>query len=137
MRAATKQDADAIALLEMQLFPDNCMNETTVRNEIEAGSSHVIYDGPQLVGYTIVRQDRDIADLLRIGVRDDQQSRGYGSRLLKLTFATNLPRPLMLTVRKSNTRAIQLYRWAGFEVIGQLEAYGEKSWVMLLTSWSM
>lgn len=138
IRQATAEDADDIARLEMQLFPDNCMNETTVRSELETGNSYVIRQGDELIGYTLVRRDGDITDLLRIGVHPHHQSQGFGLKLLKLTSGTNLRyHPLMLTVRKNNTRALRLYRWVGFEIVGQLEAYGEQSWVMLLTSWLM
>ena len=135
MRQATAEDADDIARLDMQLFPDNCFNERTVGNELEAGISWVIHKGGELIGYALVRPDGDIVDLIRIGVSPDHQRKGWGLKLLKLVSGCNLRSKVMLTVRKDNHGAIKLYLWAGFKIIGHLEAYEKKSWVMLLTSW--
>lgn len=125
MRGATRADAEAIAALDMELFPDNCFNERTIGLEIAAGSGLVIYDHEELAAYTLVRWDWDLVDIIRIGVRPKYQGRGLGTRLLLATMhSTNLD--VMLCVDKANRRAQALYFGHGFNIIGQLT----KSWVM-------
>ena len=125
MRGATRDDAVAIAALDMELFPDNCFNERTIGLEITAGSGLVIYDGEELAAYTLVRWDWDLVDIIRIGVSPKYQGRGFGTRMLLTTLhATNLD--VMLCVSKSNRRALDLYFEHGFKIVGQLT----KSWVM-------
>lgn len=136
MQVATREDADDIARLDMQLFPEDCFNERTIANELAADLSWVVREDDELAGYAIVRPDGDVVDLLRLGVRPKYRRQGWGWGLLKLVSAT-CRRPVMLTVRKNNRVAIRLYLRARFEIVGQLEAYGEQSWVMLLTSWLM
>jgi len=112
--------------LEGQLF-DNSFNATTIARELDSGAKLWVVEGPTcLEGYMLLRTEGGVTDILRLGVRPLLQGRGVGSSLLgeaKSSFGR-----LMLCVRKTNTRAIQLYQRQGFVITGDLGV----SWVMEL-----
>lgn len=128
MSPATSSDSLAIAELEMQLFPDNCMNEYTVAREIQAGIGLVVYVEKRLVAYVLVRCDLDseILDILRLGVIPEYQNAGLGSRLLQEIISSSAYK-VILTVRKSNSRALHVYKKHGFSITGELN---KDNWVM-------
>lgn len=119
------KDAEKIADLELDLFPDNCFNSKTLENEIREGVGAVIYEDGQLVGYYFGREKDGLTDILRIGVRREYQGLGYGTELLRLALEKGSR--YMLTVQKDNSRAIRLYRKHGFEITAQTD----HSWVMI------
>jgi ribosomal protein S18 acetylase RimI-like enzyme len=122
-------DAPAVAELEAELFPDNCMNEKTLAGEIERGGGTVQFEGI-LVGYLLCRTDEatGLVDILRLGIRPSHQGRGIGGKLLLSVLMHN--DDVMLTVRKNNYRAIRFYQKWGFKITAQLK----ESWVMRITS---
>jgi ribosomal protein S18 acetylase RimI-like enzyme len=112
--------------LENQLF-DNSFNATTLARELTTGAKLWVAEGTTgLEGYMLLRSEKGLTDILRIGVRAAFQARGIGSSLLRA--AKQEFGRLMLSVRKSNTRAIQLYQRHGFDITGDLGG----SWVMEL-----
>lgn len=125
MRRATKEDIPALVFLEAQLFPDNNLNETTLRNEFEIGECWVIEEEDEVVGYSLSRTVDGLTDLLRLGVKETSQSHGYGSQLLERVLLDHSP--VMLTVRKDNERAMKLYFRYGFRIVGSLSDGG---WVL-------
>lgn len=125
MRAATKEDAQAIADLDMALFPEGCFNERTLALEIAAGGGLVIYNQGELHAYLLARWDRGLQDITRIGVHPNSQGRGLGTKMLRDALDC-CALDTMLCVRRFNTRALQLYKSLGFTIISQTD----DSWVM-------
>lgn len=126
LKPIAPSDAIAIAALEMLLFPDNCFNEKTLAEEIKIGEGFVIYEDEFLVGYLLARREGDVLDILRLGVRLDCQHDGLGTELLSAAIKDE-PH-VILTVRKDNGKALNLYYKFGFEIVG----VSEYSWVMRL-----
>jgi ribosomal protein S18 acetylase RimI-like enzyme len=122
-------DAQAIAELDQELFPDNNMNWKTVESVVGRGRGFVIYRDGQLIGYLLAQKDptEALADILRLGIRPGHQCKGLGSQLLK--EALEAFDDVILTVRKDN-RALRFYLRHGFRIIGHLD----QSWVMRSTS---
>lgn len=123
LRVARVEDAPAIAELEMELFPGECFNEYTIRRELEVGIGWV--EDEPFSGYVLVRLDGELADITRLGVSEEFQGKGVGSRLLEKALTT-APK-IMLSVRKYNLRALKLYLTRGFKITAEI---GD-SWVML------
>jgi ribosomal protein S18 acetylase RimI-like enzyme len=121
---ATPDDAETIAAMEMEIFPDSCFNETTIRHELEIGQGWLA--GRPALGYVLVRVEGTLADITRLGVRPECQGGGTGSALLRQ--ALSVCSTAMLTVRKHNKRAIQLYQRYGFRIVGSFES---GSWIMI------
>lgn len=127
MRAVTQTDADEVARLDAVLFPENCFNEHTLAREIAIGSGWVIYNGMELVGYVLVRDDDLYLDIIRLGVHPDFQRQHLGSAMLKKVLEKN--RATMLTVREGNDIALRLYLKYGFQLVGRL--HNGLGWVLL------
>ncbi|WP_395147356.1 ribosomal protein S18-alanine N-acetyltransferase [Moraxella atlantae] len=74
----------------------------------------------QLIGYALISQVFDSADLLRVGVAPDCQRQGIAQQLLT-TMTAQLKQQsverLLLEVRKDNTAARALYGKLGFQQI--------------------
>ena len=80
----------------------------------------------KLIGYAILMQGVDDAELLDIGISSVVQRRGWGSNLLNkmLGLARALGKQrVVLEVRASNVAAIELYRLMGFIEIGLRRDY--------------
>lgn len=114
---ANKKDIERLAELETLLFPDNCLNEHSLYEEL--GTSRAFIWRRPAIGYCLVRFGPEIIDLLRVGVHPDFQGRGVGQSMLEEVLK-HAYIPVMLTVRRDNTRARGLYDKLGFRVIGML-----------------
>lgn len=128
-RAKDQGDLEGICELENLLF-DNAFGWGTIRRELEA--SYVVVartDHPFVPygvgGYAIVRPDPALADLLRLGVHPELHGTGIGQAILE-DVLRRYPGPMMLMVRKNNSRALGMYRRRGFQIVGTTDS----SWVM-------
>lgn len=122
IRQASFEDVDLIAGLEMLLFPDNCINEHSVSIELEAGFGYVVGEGQ---GYTLVRPDGNIWDIIRLGVHPNHQRMGHAQELLQrvIELADHQGKSLILTVQKTNLAALHIYKKHGFEPIASMPQY--------------
>jgi ribosomal protein S18 acetylase RimI-like enzyme len=128
MRAALPEDVDELAALEAELFPDNCFNENTLRNEMKISRCWVEDKGGKLIGYVLVRVEDDLVDILRLGVRPGNHRQGIATRLLTKALGQAPTADAVLTVKKDNAPAMSLYFNFGFRIISHLE--GDEAWVM-------
>lgn len=115
-----------MADLERLIFPDNCMNEKTLENELEIGKCYLQEMAEGIAAYALVRQDAGILDILRFGVHPDYRRKGLGSKLLGMVLKEG--KPTMLTVKRDNEHALDMYLRHGFAIVGYLA--GDKGWVM-------
>ncbi len=125
IRTACPLDIDYLVQLELELFP-NAMNERMLHHELIRGRGWVWTSNDSIEGYILVRMDEGIIDITRLGVRQGFDGKGVGRSLLE-TALEGAP-DAMLTVQKTNERALRLYRAAGFEIVAHLIAAG--AWVM-------
>ncbi len=132
IHVADKWYVNFLVDMDHALFPDNNFNEYTMACELEVGRGWV-ESGPDkaLRGYLLSRTENDLTDIIRVGVLPAYQGQGVGSALL--THCLEQVGDAMLTVWKSNTRAVRLYQRFGFEICGELEG-DPPSWVMFRTS---
>lgn len=126
IRAAHALDVPELLALEEKLFP-NAMSEKMLQHELARGWGWVMLsEGGVVIGYILVRRDEDLLDITRLGVAPGFRRQGTGQQLLRKVLAEG--QDIVLTVQKSNTPAIHLYRSNGFAVVGHLIAAG--AWVM-------
>ena len=124
IRPATSADASALAALERATFSDPWPAEAFVA--LGAGVSAFVAEAAGVLGFVILRQVADEAELLDIVVRQDRRREGIGTALLDRAQATAVEagaRALFLEVRASNTPAQAFYRRHGFSVIGRRARY--------------
>lgn len=125
MRAVTPMDANEIARLEAELFESH-MGVEAIQAEICAGFGWLIEDEEALQSYILVRDDKYILDITRLGTRTEYQGRGNGTQLLSHVLRTL--RPAMLCVDFNNTVGLRMYLKHGFQVAGRIEH--DENWVM-------
>lgn len=120
------RDLDEIIAIEDTVYPYP-WTRGNFSDSLAAGySTWVCRVGGELVGYMVVMMAVDEAHLLNISVDKRQHGRGFGARLLRhaMRVAKTLgARTLLLEVRPSNTRALELYRHFGFVRIGVRKGY--------------
>jgi ribosomal-protein-alanine N-acetyltransferase len=119
-------DVDEVLAIEYRvcLFPWGRANFT---DSMASGYSCWVcrVDG-ELVGYFVLMLAVDEAHLLTISVAEKRQGLGFGARLLRHAMSVARERGakiLLLEVRPSNARALELYRHFGFRQIGVRRAY--------------
>ena len=125
MRHATENDVDDLVELEQILFEENWLSDVSVQRELNAPSMNLI-EGDPAIGYVLSRWTPSVIDITRLGVLPEAQGNGVGRRLLDAVVLA-ADRPVMLTVKKKNHRALRLYRSRAFKVVGQIQ----DAWVMI------
>jgi ribosomal-protein-alanine N-acetyltransferase len=126
LRDMTVADLDTVLRIEQQVHA----HPWTRGNFSDALSSGYLCkvaerDG-EAVGYAVLMQGVDDAELLDIGIAAAQQRRGFGRAVLEavLALARGLGKQrVVLEVRASNAAAIGLYRAMGFSEIGLRRNY--------------
>ena len=124
IRPLTLDDVPALEVLEQALF-ENSMTTPQLCRELVAGGGYAL--GDPIEAYALLRFDRGLADLTRLGVAPEHRHQGKGRALLQHLLQAH-PH-MMLTVKKDNAPALALYRAHRFEVFGHFNA--ESAWVLL------
>lgn len=130
LRGVRLEDAEAIAIAELALFPDMAWNIFQVTAEIEhADRRYVLAAGGadaegELLGYAGIMLAGDVADLHTIGALREGQ--GIGRALLgwceEQARAGGAER-MLLEVREDNPRARAFYAAAGYREIDRRRGY--------------
>ncbi len=121
-RAATGEDLAAVHALEVELFGADAWSEQTVHATLTRGRVLVAED-EGLLGYVVLTDAGDVADLERIGVRRDHQRAGLASALLDAAVRDAGPERVLLEVRADNEPALAFYARAGFVEIDRRRRY--------------
>jgi len=142
IRGARMGDLEGIYSLEKESFPDPYPKGLLKAFFFMPNAYLVATSKGELVGYAVgIIRYGSIGHIISIAVLPGCRGKGIGSRLLGRLMeglATLGARRMRLEVRGSNSRAIGLYRAAGFveeERIKNYYADGESALVMWLT-WS-
>jgi [ribosomal protein S18]-alanine N-acetyltransferase len=120
------QDLDEILPIEYSAYPYP-WSRVNFADSINSGySCWVCRVGGELVGYFVLMMAVDDAHLLNISVAEKRQRLGFGARLLRHAMTIGKlagAATLLLEVRPSNERALDLYRHFGFRQIGVRRGY--------------
>lgn len=126
-KTAELDDVDALVSLDAELFSENCFNEKTISTQLVNGTAYIVEADSKPVGYVIVADTKsDLIDIIRLGVLKEFRHQNLGTSLMSMVL--DLQKDTMLTVRKDNTPALNLYLRHGFEIVGVLPQH--ESWVM-------
>jgi ribosomal-protein-alanine N-acetyltransferase len=140
IRAAVPEDVPSVAALETRVFPDPWpvhLYAQEVRQELRFQRVVFNADG-YLAAYLFACWQADELHVLKVATHPMYQGAGVASTLLAEAAAEahrGHGRGIILEVRPSNHRAVQLYRHLGYHVIGRRPRYysdGEDALVMFL-----
>ena len=122
IRAATDEDLAAVHALEVELFGADAWSEQTLLATLARGRVLVAED-EVLLGYVVLADAGEVADLERIGVRRDHQRAGLASALLDAALSDAGCDRVLLEVRADNEPALAFYASAGFVEIDRRRRY--------------
>lgn len=119
-------DLDQVMALERRIyaFP---WTRGNFSDSLESGyGAWLMKEGGCLLGYAVMMQAHDEAQLLNISIAPERRRAGFGSALLLHLVALARGRGatrMLLEVRRSNDAGLALYRCHGFAKIGERRDY--------------
>ena len=134
-----EEDISEIAEIEASLFKNQAWSLELIRSELERPENLVIVvkdDFLGVIGYIIIKVLLDEAEILRFGVKKENQGKGIGKGLLIVALDELRRRGLkkvFLEVSADNIKAQRLYEKFEFKKIGERKDYyspGKPAFVM-------
>jgi len=127
LRPMAMADVDAVYALECSVFPHPWSRANFV-DSLNSGYDAWVLRAPDdaLAGYFLLMYAVDEAHLLDVAVAAPRQGSGLGRHLLDRIVARARGmrmESILLEVRPSNERALQVYRRYGFAEIGRRKGY--------------
>ena len=112
-----------VAQILAETYPIMPWSEQQIANDMvqETTDYYYVHEGEVVVGFMSVTHLVGESEVTNIAVRPAYQGKGYARQLLAYLDESLVP--VFLEVRASNQRAIQLYRTAGFTVVGRRANY--------------
>lgn len=126
LRDLKKQDLSAILQIEEATHISPWTRETFETCFRSGCKGWLIAHHHEVMAFIVVSLHADECHILNICVRRDCQRQGLGKQLLQhaLQYAKSIGITIAyLEVRRSNTRAIALYRQNAFQLIGERKDY--------------
>ncbi|WP_426191163.1 ribosomal protein S18-alanine N-acetyltransferase [Massilia sp. DWR3-1-1] len=119
-------DLDAVFAIEQAVYPHPWTRGNFVDSLASGYSAWTLHDGDALAGYFLLMLAVDEAHLLNVAVAGARQGQGIGRYLLDKVAACARglgAESVLLEVRPSNLRALDVYRRYGFAEIGRRKNY--------------
>ena len=135
IREMKKEDIEEVYRINKENFTTDAWSRYAFEREFENRNSRkfvLVKDG-RIVGYIIYWVIKDEATIMTFAIDKEFWGRGYGEYLLRDTIKKLGVKKVSLDVRKSNLRAIRLYKRLGFKVVREREGYysdGENALLM-------
>ncbi len=134
-----EKDIARIAEIEASLFKDKAWSLALIKSELERPENLVIVvkdDFSEVIGYIIVKILLDEAEILRFGVKKENQGKGIGKDLLIVALDELKRRgvkKVFLEVSADNIKAQSLYEKFEFKKVGERPDYyspGKPAFIM-------
>ncbi len=119
-------DLDAVMALENRVYPFPWTRGNFSDSLASGYSAWLIKVSGSLVGYAVMMQAHDEAQLLNLSIAPERRRSGFGSALLAHLLAQARScgaTRMLLEVRRSNDPALALYQHHGFAQIGERRDY--------------
>ena len=128
IRQATNNDIASINKLGL-LIEDNFTKVYDIKDLLTKEYVHIyVYEeNNEIKGFIHLESHFEICDLINIAVYTSYQRNNIGTKLLDYAITNTTSDKIMLEVRESNTKAINLYTKLGFKEINKrIKYYGNE-----------
>ena len=134
----TPEDIEEVFRINQENFTTDAWSRFAFEKEFQNKFSRkfVLELNGKVVGYIIYWVVREEASIMTFAIDKEHQNKGYGEFLLKESLKKIDAKRILLDVRKTNLRAINLYRKLGFRLVSERKAYysdGENALFMELS----
>ena len=120
-------DLNEIYLLEKMIFKDEAWTPKMLKIELlnnRNSKTLIVEEDGEILGYIISRRFLTEHHILNLGVLPNRQKEGIGTMLLKSFLKDiNMISSVFLEVKKSNFKAINLYKKSGFKILSERKNY--------------
>ncbi len=134
-----REDIDEVYRINKESFTTDAWSKFSFEKEFENKHSRkfVLEEEGKIIGFVILWVIKDEATVMTFAIDKKYRGKGYGKLLLREAIKSlgNRVNKVLLDVRKSNIRAINLYKDMGFKVIRERKGYysdGENALLMEL-----
>lgn len=140
----TIQDLPSVLETNRENFTSDAWSKNAFEREFQLEYSHkyVLELDGEVIGYFVVWVIHDTANLMNFAIKKGYWGMGYGKILMSFLVESFKDKvsSISLDVRKSNVRAIRLYRSLGFQIVSERPRYysdGENAYQMVLETSSL
>ncbi len=125
----TSCHADAVKLIFCDVYGSDRQQESDVIMKLCLHSTCfgvMSFDSGYPVGFILLQQADDTADVIELCVRESARRRGIGRHLLEQSLRLSIEHGVsrvLLEVEATNKSAYKLYRSSGFELLGKRPNY--------------
>jgi len=121
----TPQDLEEVFRINQENFTTDAWSRFAFEKEFQNKFSKkfVLELKGKVVGYIIYWVVGDEATIMTFAIDKEHQGKGLGEFLLKESLKVIEAKRILLDVRKSNIRAINLYRKLGFKLVSERKSY--------------
>jgi len=139
IRPMKKEDIEEVYKINAESFTTDAWSKRAFEREFELEHSYkyVLELNGEIIGYSVLWIIYDQATLMTFAIKREHWGKGYGKKLLEYiteSFKDKVS-SILLDVRKSNLRAIRLYKSLGFKILSERPKYysdGENAYQMIL-----
>ena len=134
----TPEDIEEVFRINQENFTTDAWSRFAFEKEFENKFSKkfVLELNGKVVGYIVYWVVRGEATIMTFAIDKEHQNKGYGEFLLRESLKKIDAKRILLDVRKTNLRAINLYRKLGFRLVSERKSYysdGENALFMELS----
>lgn len=139
IREMRPEDIDQVLKINEECFTTDAWSRKAFEREFELDYSHpfVLEEEGRVVGYAVVWKVLDDVNIMSFAIDRSLWGKGYGKKLLAFVIQRfkHEAKSITLDVRRSNLRAIRLYKSMGFKIVAERPRYysdGENAFQMVL-----
>ncbi len=137
IREMRPEDIDQVLRINEECFTTDAWSRKAFEREFELDYSYpfVLEEDGKIMGYAVVWKVLDDVSIMSFAIDRSLWGKGYGKRLLSfiIEYFKGEAKSITLDVRRSNLRAIRLYKSMGFKIVAERPRYysdGENAFQM-------
>lgn len=119
----TKEYLEEVQLLGVELNSNFLNLYDYVSLNMNVNETYLYMVNDKVAGFIHVQNLFDEVDIVNLVINKKYRRLGYASQLLNFIINRNLSKKILLEVNSKNTKAINLYKKFGFEIVNTRKKY--------------